>query len=480
MKSVLKKTECMLVLSLALGTPAFAQTVDSVAVAQENFKLELSLEEAKKYALEHNRTIKNASYDVQKSEAARWKAIASMLPQVNGDATYSNMCGYQRDFSMMTGGGSNGALSAKDTSVSASNTTAAPKASSGSGKTDMPSMLNWGINVNATISGAQIVGVKVAKMAKELSSLTVGKIDQTILSNIETSYVNILAQQTTVQLLERNLENMDRMYNMTLNAVKAGVAEQNDADQISIQVAALKSGINTSKRVIEVLYNTIRTMIGVPADQEIVLTQSLEELVNPGSILSLLNSELDLNNNYDYKIKVKSTEMSEKQVSLSKSAYIPSLTAFYNYADHKYVNADDQIETMLDAFSGSPKNTVGFKLSVPIWSSGTRWADVRSAKLDYAKALNELEDTELQLGIQEKQLRYNLISAYENYENQSNNIDVMQRVFNSNTEKFKYGTISSMQLTTSSTELLNAQKTYITALMDMITAYVDLKVLLNK
>ena len=69
MKSVLKKTECMLVLSLALGTPAFAQTVDSVAVAQENFKLELSLEEAKKYALEHNRTIKNASYDVQKSEA---------------------------------------------------------------------------------------------------------------------------------------------------------------------------------------------------------------------------------------------------------------------------------------------------------------------------------------------------------------------------------------------------------------------------
>ena len=56
----------------------------------------------------------------------------------------------------------------------------------------------------------------------------------------------------------------------------------------------------------------------------------------------------------------------------------------------------------------------------------------------------------------------------------------MQRVFKSNTEKFKYGTISSMQLTTSSTELIGAQNTYITALMDMVSAYVDLKVLLNK
>lgn len=64
---------------------------------------------------------------------------------------------------------------------------------------------------------------------------------------------------------------------------------------------------------------------------------------------------------------------------------------------------------------------------------------------------------ELQLGIQEKQLRYNLTSAYENFEIQSNNIDVMQRVFKSNSEKFKYGTISSMQLTTSSTELISAQ-----------------------
>ena len=479
MKRVFGKAGCLLAVSLVLNIPSFAQSGDSSS-NQSDSVLTISLEEAKQYALVHNRTIKNASYDVQKSEAARWKAIASMLPQANGDATYSNMCGYKRDFSMMTGGGSGAAAKQDSVAGDNANESNAQQSSSQSGGTKMPSTLNWGVNVTATVSGAQIVGVQVAKLAKELSMIAVGKTDQAILSKIETSYVNILALQATVDLLERNLENMDRMYNMTMNAVKAGAAEQNDADQIAIQVASMKSTVNTTKRTIEVLYNTIRMMMGVPADVEIALSQNLDDVINPGSILTLLDTDLYLSDNYDYRIKAKSAELSKKQVSLSKAAYIPSLTAFYNYSDHKYVNADKQIEDMLEVFSGSPKNTVGFKLSVPIWSSGSRWADVRSAKMDYAKALNELEDTELQLGIQGKQLRYNLTSAYENYENQSNNIEVMQRVFKSNTEKFKYGTISSMQLTTSSTELIGAQNTYITALMDMVSAYVDLKVLLNK
>ena len=484
MKRILKKGGCLLTLSMLFSASLFAQTGDSLRSATDNDAnvLAFSLDEAKKYAIEHNRTIQNASYDVKKAEAAKWKAIASMLPQVSGDVTYSNLCGYKRDLSGLMGGGRSSFTGISDTSNAgmAVDTASLQQASASSSEIKVPSTVSWGVSVMATISGVQIVGVRVAKIAQELSMMAVGKTDQVITSNIETSYVNILALQTTVQLLESNLENMDKMYNMTVNAVNAGVAEQNDADQIAIQVASMKSAVNTTKRTIEVLYNTIRTMMGIAADQEIVLTQKLEDVVNPGSILSLMGADLNLNNNYDYRIKSKSTELTKKQLNLSKAAYIPSLTAFYNYSDYKYVNADEQTEAILDMFSSSPKNTVGFKLSVPIWSSGSRWADVRSAKMDYEKALNELEDMELQLGIQEKQLRYNLTSAYENFEIQSNNIDVMQRVFKSNSEKFKYGTISSMQLTTSSTELISAQNTYITALMDMVSAYVNLKVLLNK
>lgn len=440
MKTVIGKAECLLALSLTLGAPAFAQTADSVAVAQENSKLELSLDEAKRYALDHNRTIKNASYDVQKAEAARWKAIASMLPQVSGSVGYDYF--FDKKSNLM-----------------------------GQDLTN-PAYFEFGASATATVSGSQIVGVKVAKLAKELSMIATGKTDQAIVSSIEKSYVNILALEKTKELLSMNLENLSNLHKMTLNAVKAGAAEQNDADQIAVQVSSMNSALNQTSRGIEVLYNSIRLMTGADPDVEIALTQRLEDVVNPESILALMGEDLDMNRNFDYMIQRKSLEISEKQLTLSKMAYVPNFSLFYSYSNKAFPSEE--------GMNMVPPHTIGFKLNVPIWSSGSRWADVRSAKMDYAKSLNDMEDKEQQLGIQARQLRYNLTSAYENYQIQSDNIGVMQRVFKSNSEKFKYGTISSMQLTTSGTELVNAQNTYVNALLDMVNAHVELKSLLNK
>lgn len=440
MKTVFRKAECLLALSLSIAAPAFAQTADSTAVAQENSKLELSLDEAKRYALDHNRTIKNASYDVQKSEAARWKAIASMLPQVSGSVGYDNF--FDKKSNLMGQELSN------------------------------PPYFEYGVTATATVSGSQIVGVKVANVAKELSMIATGKTDQAIVASVEKSYVNILALEKTRELLSVNLENLSKLHKMTLNAVQAGAAEQNDADQIAVQVSSMNSALNQTSRGIEVLYNTIRLMTGADPDVEITLTQRLEEVVNPESILGLMSEDFNMSRNFDYMLQRKSLELSKKQLTLSKMAYVPNFSLFYNYSNKSFP-AEEGMNMV-------PPHTIGFKLNVPIWSSGSRWADVRSAKMDYAKSLNDMEDKAQQLGIQARQLRYNLTSAYENYQIQSDNIGVMQRVFNSNSEKFKYGTISSMQLTTSGTELVNAQNTYVNALLDMVNAHVELKTLLNK
>jgi outer membrane protein TolC len=273
--------------------------------------------------------------------------------------------------------------------------------------------------------------------------------------------------------LEKNLENLTNLHNMTLNAVKAGAAEQNDADQVEIQVSSLASSLNTTKRSIEVLYNSIRLLTGAEADDEIVLTQSLDDVINAGEILSLLGTDFNIEDNYDYQLQTKSTELKKKQLTLSKMAYVPTLSAFYSFDKKKYCSDEETLDM-------TPPNTVGFKLSVPIFSTGSRWADVRGAKMDYAKEVNNLKDATQNLNIQEKQLRYNLTSSYEDYQIQSKNIEVMQRVFDSNSEKYKYGTISSLSLTNSSTDLISAQNTYVSSLLEMVTAYVSLRNLLNK
>ena len=74
------------VLMLLSAAHSFAQNEDGA--------LSISLKSAQDYAVEHNKTLKNSSLDIRKAEAAKWGAIASMLPQVSASLGYSNYCGY--------------------------------------------------------------------------------------------------------------------------------------------------------------------------------------------------------------------------------------------------------------------------------------------------------------------------------------------------------------------------------------------------
>jgi outer membrane protein TolC len=411
------------------------------AMAQLPETMLLSLEEAKQYAIEHNRTVQNAGLSVKQAEAARWQSIASMLPQVSGSLDYTNMCGYE----MKLGG--------------------------------MPIPMNptgnLGIQASMTIGGQQIVGSLISNLAIEMQDVVKAKTVQAIEANVTNVYVNILATTETVDLLRKNLGNLQSLYKMTQNAVEVGAAEQIDADQLSVQVASMESAINTTERAVEVLFSSLRLLLGVSADEVIDLTDDLDMILNADEAMKLLSTELVLEDNYDYALSKKQAELAKKQVTLKAMEYVPTVTGFYQYSAKTYFG---QAEGM----NMTPPNTVGVTLSVPIWSSGVRAAGVTEKKLAYQAAQNTLADTEDQLKVQDRQYRYDLVSAFDNYQIQKRNIDVTQRVFDNMAKKFEYGYASSLDVTNTSTNLISAQQNYIQALTSMVQAHVNLKNLLNK
>ncbi|MEE1174513.1 MAG: TolC family protein [Paludibacteraceae bacterium] len=411
------------------------------AMAQQPETMLLSLEGAKQYAVEHNRTVQNAGLSVKQAEAARWQAIASMLPQVSGSLDYTNMCGYEVKLAGMP----------------------IPMNPTGS----------LSLQASMTIGGQQIVGSLISNLAIEMQDVAKAKTVQAIEANVTNVYVNILATTETVDLLRKNLVNLQNLSKMTQNAVEVGAAEQIDADQLSVQVASMESAINTTERAVEVLYSSLRLLLGVSADEVIDLTDDLDNILNADEAMKLLSTELVLEDNYDYALSKKQAELAQKQVTLKAMEYVPTVTGFYQYSGKTYFG---QAEGM----NMTPPNTVGVTLSVPIWSSGVRAAGVTEKKLAYQAAQNTLADTEDQLKVQDRQYRYDLVSAYDNYQIQKRNIDVTQRVFDNMAKKFEYGYASSLDVTNTSTNLISAQQNYIQALTSMVQAHVNLKNLLNK
>ena len=410
------------------------------AVSKDS-SLVVSLDEAKQYAVEHNRTVQNAGLSVKQAEAARWQSIASMLPQVSGTLGYTNMCGYEMKLAGM------------------------PVPMNPTGE--------LGIKATMTISGQQIVGSLISDLAKDMQDVAKAKTIQVIEANVTNVYVNILATQETVELLRKNMVNLETLYEMTENAVKVGSAEQIDADQLSVQVASMESAINTTDRTIEVLKSSLQLLLGVDASTEIVLSNKLDDILNVDEAMKLLSSELVLEENYDYALSKQQAELAKKQVTMKAMEYVPSITGFYQYSGKTYFGE-------AEGMNMTPPNTVGVTVSVPIWSSGVRAAGVTEKKLAYQAAQNTLADTEDQLRVSDRQYRYDLVSAYDNYQIQKRNIEVTQRVFDNMAKKFEYGYASSLDVTNTSTNLITAQQNYIQALTSMVNAHINLKNLLNK
>ena len=407
----------------------------------ESGKMAFSLDEARQYAVEHNRTLANASIDVRKAQASKWQAIAGMLPQVSASGSYSNSLGYKMDLGAM--------------------------------QISMPPYMTFNISTAVGLNGAQVVSVGIAEISRRMADITLEKTEKQIADQVETLYFSALVTEETIRLLEQNLESMGKLLKITQSSVDAGVAEQTDADQLKVQVATMESTLNTTRRSLEMVYNSLRLQLCLDEDVEIALTQGIDDLLNMETTSDLLAADFDLDANYDYRLLKESTELARKQIALTGWSNGPTLSIYHQYnARHNF--SDEATMNM------TPPNMLGAQLSIPLFTFGKSYAAVKDARLAYKKQLNTLEDTELALNVQYRQLVYNLRSAIEKYEIQKQNVEVAGRVFDNIAKKYEYGVASSLDVTNSGTNLIAAQSSYVQALLEIVNAQISLEQLLNK
>ncbi|MCF0163854.1 MAG: TolC family protein [Bacteroidales bacterium] len=401
----------------------------------------LSLKEAQEMAIERNRSLQNASLDVQAAEAKKWASIASMLPQVSAKGDFSTNCGYKME------------LMGREIA--------------------MPPSLNLGITTSIAFSAQMLIGVQVNDIAKKMSDISLRQTRQELESQVKALYFSALVTEDVIKNLRENIASLEKLYNMTLTSVQVGVSEQTAADQILVQMATVTDALSSTQRSREMVYNSLRLQLNTGVDTEIVLTEGLNDLLHVDNMMTLMDEELFLDNNFNYQLVKENTELAKKQWSLSKWAYGPTLSAFHQYSAKKYLS-DEQTMNM------TPPNMVGVSLSVPIFSSTNRLHTAKASKLAYQKQQNVLADTEQALLVQHKQLCYNLQSAFDSYNTQKKNIDVMQRVFNNISKKYEQGVASAMELTNSGTNLINAQSSYVQSILEFVNAQIELEKLLNK
>jgi outer membrane protein TolC len=250
---------------------------------------------------------------------------------------------------------------------------------------------------------------------------------------------------------------------------KTGMAEQTDVDQIRITVNQLENSRRAMMRNLELNYNMFRFQLGLEPNVEIRLTDNLESLFTGMQPESALVLSFSLENNISYQIMKSQEEINKKLMALEQWNFAPTLAGFYNY------NA----KIMTTGFDMNPNHLAGFTLSVPIFSSGMRKSRVDQARIEYNMSQINRSILEDQLQLQEKQLKYNLQSSLDNYFTQEENVEVAQSVYDSYRRKFEQGMATSLDLTQANSNYLDAESNYLSAIMEVMNAKLQLDKLMN-
>ncbi|MDD2199610.1 MAG: TolC family protein [Bacteroidales bacterium] len=457
----------------------FILRILSPTMGQDNSDaLILTLEQAKNYAIENNKSLKNSKTDVEISDKQIWAAISQGLPQVEASIDYTDYFNYEAEFAFGGGGIPEEQLQLIDQLMAAgslqdqtlwqiSRATVAPSEPTAI-KMDNSSSAKLQVS-QLIFSGQYFSGIQIAKIAKELANMNYENSELTIKESVISAYYLILVTEESLKIIDANLENLNKTMKQTETMVSAGVAEPLDLDQLLITVNMLENSRSQVRRSVELNYNLLRFLLGVSFDTDITLTDNLETLIEEINFDLLLNSNLNYDDNITYQMLSLQENMSEKMLNLEKWNYAPSIVGFYSY-NEKILTTD---------FDMNPNHIAGISMTIPIFSSGMRRANVQQKQLELLKVQTNKQILEDQLTMQEKQYRYDLISAIEQYELQKQNVDVARRVYDKIDMKYNQGVSSSLDLTQANSNLLDAENNYISSLMNLLQAKLNYNKLLN-
>jgi outer membrane protein TolC len=420
---------------------------------------EFSLQEAIDYALENNRTAKNAARDIEAAKKQKWETTATGLPQVSATIDYNNWL--KQQISLIPAeffGGNPGEFA------------------------EIAFGTKQSLNATAVIKqklfdGSYLVGLQSAKVFLEISRNAKEKTDLEIRKAVINAYGNVLLANETVNILERNLAVLRQNLNETTKIYENGLGDQESVEQLQITYTSVESGLNNTKRLQKLAYQMFNITIGLDINTNVVLTDFLSGLTNQNIVISLLDAEENVQNTVDYKIAANDQRSKELLLKLEKSKALPTIDAFLNGG---YSGYSDQFTFLKKDERWFGSSLFGMSMNIPVFSSLERTAATQRAKINLEKSKDDLIETEQRLKLEIASAKSNYQFAIEDYENKKANLSLAERIEHKNQTKFFEGIASSFELRQAQTQLYTIQQEFLQAMLDVINKKAELETVLNQ
>ncbi|MBR6068561.1 MAG: TolC family protein [Bacteroidales bacterium] len=405
----------------------------------------LSLDECKRLAIENNAKIKNAELDIEAAKLTKKGAFTKYFPQVSikGGAFKATDPLLDMEIGKGSANVDFGNLAMNNVFTTLYNVYGPYIDASANVKGLDDGIVGGVMAVQPVFVGGRIVngnklaglGVEAAKLQTEIAR------DETDLKTVEL-YWTIISLQEKKKIIASANQLLDTLYRDASGAVEAGIIHRNDMLKVTLKQSEMKSNEMKLNNGIRLAKSALCQHIGIPYDENMVLSDSIGEIPNP-SIYHVDHAEA-VKGRIEYQLLDLSTDAERLKKKMLVGEVLPQIA----------VGAGYTCNTLMDKFKTN--GLVFATLSIPISDWWEKSYDLKKQELNCTKAENQRRDLDEQMLLQ-MQLAWNDLSeAYSQVMLSQQTAETATENLNLSTDNYNAGMISMSELLEAQTLLQQA------------------------
>lgn len=424
-----------------------------IGVGANAQQLQLTLEEAVEIALNDNPTIKIADMEIQRYDYVLAETKGNYLPSLSIDSYYNySVVAQQMSKSMQ--------ISANGTST-------------------VSAAANLSIPLYAPAI-ARTLTLNKTQMAAAVESARGSKIN--LISEVKKAYYNTLLAEQSLVVLEESSAISKKSVDDTQTMFDNGLTAEYDLLTAQVQYSNLQPTIVQTRNSIEVAKLLLKMYLSLPAETEIELTGSLEDMRD--IVFSGTDGlTTDVSQNSDLVSLEYQSQLLADQLRLTNSARLPTLAA---YGSATYYGNESAV---IDFASFTPQGTeyyaqvpinVGISLSIPIFSGLTNVNKAKSIK-------NQIKQLELQKMYAEqakivelKSAINNLFTAREKMFSEEATMAQAAKAYSISKTRYDAGVGTMLELNSAQLAQTQSELNYSQAIYDYLSAKCDYDKIIGK
>lgn len=424
-----------------------------------------TLKECVEYALENNISIKSSELDLQNATVNKKDAIGAFLPNINASASHSWNIGLNQNITT-------GLLQNQTTQFTSAG-------------------LNVGVDIyNGLRNQLQLRKSNLSIIATQYQ-LTKMKDDMSL--NVANAFLQILFNKENLKVQKQQKEFNLTQLSRTEDLVEAGVVPKGDLLDIKATVASDYQRVIAAENALLISKLSLAQLLRLDDFKNFDIDESQIPGLSESILLETSESiaEKAKETRIELKIAQSSVELAEKDISIAKAAYQPTLSGFYSfntraaYSDRivgfqpnaanptsviGFVDGTNQQvlqpnfspilggpQNLMDQFSNNKGQNFGVQLSVPIFNGFAVRNNVERSKIALDRAKINLEQQELDMERNVYTAYTDANAAKESFEAAKTTLEARTLSHNYAKERYEVGLMNVFDFNQAQTLLVNAQ-----------------------